>query len=342
MHVLLLSGSTRSGATTTAVLRTAAALAPSGVTTAFAPSPADLPAFDPDLDRDPLPPAVAGLRRAAGAADAVLCCAPEYAGTLPGSFTNVLDWLVGGGELLGKRAAWINAASVAAPTGGAGATAALATVLGYLGAEVVPAACLRLPVPRQAVGPDRLVTDPSLRDRIAAAIPALVAPAAPPATAGAVRVDVVGPGDLPDLLPLLRAYCDFYEVAPSDAQLERLCRALIADPVHEGRQFLARRDGGAVGFATCYWTWETTGADRVAVMNDLYVAEAVRGAGVGRALLAACRDAARDHGAARLVWQTAPDNHRAQRLYDRTGAARSTWLTYELPVDAAGQAAVAR
>lgn len=48
------------------------------------------------------------------AADAVLFCTPEYAGALPGSFKNLLDWTVGGGETYGKPAAWINRRSMRA------------------------------------------------------------------------------------------------------------------------------------------------------------------------------------------------------------------------------------
>ena len=141
----------------------------------------------------------------------------------------------------------------------------------------------------------------------------------------------VGADDQPELLPLMRAYCDFYQATPSDADLERLVRSLVADPDHEGVQLLARVDGRPVGFATCYWTWETTVASRVAVMNDLYVDASVRGRGVGRALIEASRAEAAGHGATRLLWQTRPDNVRAQRLYDGTGAIRETWLTYDLP-----------
>jgi hypothetical protein len=64
--------------------------------------------------------------------------------------------------------------------------------------------------------------------------------------------------DLPDLLPLVRAYCDFYDVAPEDEALLGVSRALIADPDREGMQLIARNDGGeAVGFATVYWSWDT-------------------------------------------------------------------------------------
>ena len=180
MQVLLVSGSTRAGSTNTAVLRTVAALAPAGVTATLYGALADLPAFNPDDDTEPLHPSVAELRRQVAAADAVLFCTPEYAGALPGSFKNLLDWTVGGGEIYGKPAAWVNASSVAAPTGGADAHASLERVLGYVGADVVAAACIRAPMRRDAVGPDGLVTDEEIRRLLQQALAALVdhAPAA--------------------------------------------------------------------------------------------------------------------------------------------------------------------
>jgi chromate reductase len=129
----------------------------------------DLPHFNPDDDRDPLHPAVAELRAAINAADAILICTPEYAGGLPGSFKNLLDWTVGGGEIYGKPVAWINASSVAAPTGGRDAHDSLRKVLMYAGAKIVEEACVRLPVSRAVVA-DGEVTDPDLRGRIAVAV----------------------------------------------------------------------------------------------------------------------------------------------------------------------------
>jgi GNAT superfamily N-acetyltransferase len=141
------------------------------------------------------------------------------------------------------------------------------------------------------------------------------------------RVDVV---DLPVLMPMLRAYCDFYEVDPRDDRLVALCRALIDDPT-EGEQVIARSpDGEPLGFATVFWTWQTLDAARVGVLNDLYVVPDARGRGVGRRLIEHCRVLCRKHAAAKLVWETAPDNETAQRLYDGIGAERSTWLTYEV------------
>jgi ribosomal protein S18 acetylase RimI-like enzyme len=52
--------------------------------------------------------------------------------------------------------------------------------------------------------------------------------------------------------------------------------------------------------------------------------------GVGRRLIESCRGLCRKRGATKLVWETAPDNAIAQRLYDSTGAESSTWLAYEI------------
>ena len=138
--------------------------------------------------------------------------------------------------------------------------------------------------------------------------------------------------DLGELLPLMRAYCDFYGADPSDEALLELARTLIADPDREGVQLLARDAGEPLGFATIYWSWATTRAVRIGVMNDLYVAPAARGKGVADELIRACVEECRKHGASRLTWQTARDNERAQRVYERIGAERSEWVDYSLSV----------
>jgi ribosomal protein S18 acetylase RimI-like enzyme len=146
-----------------------------------------------------------------------------------------------------------------------------------------------------------------------------------------MEISVAGEGDLDELLPLMRAYCDFYEVAPSDEDLLALSRALIADPEREGVQLVARgEDGAAVGFATVFWSWTTTRGGRLAVMNDLYVAPEARGSGAADTLIEACAERGREHGAVSLEWSTALDNHRAQKVYDRVGGEASRWLDYSL------------
>ncbi len=135
----------------------------------------------------------------------------------------------------------------------------------------------------------------------------------------------------------MRGYCDFYEVAPSDRDLQAVFAALAEDPVNEGVQLIARDDEGrAVGFATVYWSWSTAQAARIGVLNDLFVAPEARGRGAAEALIAASVEQCQQRGAGQLSWQTAPDNHRAQRVYDRVGATREQWIDYFLVVPERG------
>ncbi|MFF9623819.1 NADPH-dependent FMN reductase [Streptomyces griseosporeus] len=162
--VLLLSGSLRAASTNEAVLRTAQAVAPSaGVRVVRYDGLARLPHFNPDDDTDPLPASVTGLRTAIEQATGILICTPEYAGTLPGSFKNLLDWTVGGTEISDKPVAWINAAP---PGRGQGAEATLRTVLGYTGAAIVEPACAKLPVDRAMIDADGVIEDPEVRRRL--------------------------------------------------------------------------------------------------------------------------------------------------------------------------------
>ena len=169
LRILLISGSTRHGSGNTAALRTVQAMAPDGITAEMYEGLAALPAFSPDEDQQPPDPA-AELRARIAAADALLFCTPEYAGTLPGSLKNLLDLTVGGGEIYGKPVGWIN---VAAGGRGTGAEEHLAMVLRYVGAVAVERACVRVPVPRDAVGPDGIIADPAIRAALLSAVMAL-------------------------------------------------------------------------------------------------------------------------------------------------------------------------
>jgi ribosomal protein S18 acetylase RimI-like enzyme len=146
-----------------------------------------------------------------------------------------------------------------------------------------------------------------------------------------MTIETVTEADLPELLPLMRGYCDFYEVDPSDDALLAMSRALLANPEFEGVQLLARGDGGkAIGFATIFWSWSTSSAARIGTMNDLFVSADDRGGGAADALIRACAERCRERGAVRVEWQTALDNQRAQAVYERVGGKREQWLSYSL------------
>jgi NAD(P)H-dependent FMN reductase len=176
--LLLISGSLRAGSTNSATLRTAAALAPAGVETEIYDGIARLPHFNPDDDPTDgvgLDPEVAALRAALTEVDALLLSTPEYAGALPGSFKNLLDWTVGGGQTAAMPVAWINVSGAAAPGGGTDAHDSLRKVLGFTGSRIVEGAVLRLPLSREDVGEDGLIAPPEAREQIVAAVSTLAA-----------------------------------------------------------------------------------------------------------------------------------------------------------------------
>jgi GNAT superfamily N-acetyltransferase len=150
---------------------------------------------------------------------------------------------------------------------------------------------------------------------------------------GSYSVAPVTAQDLDELLALMRSYCEFYETAPADEALLDLSHALLAEPDTQGVQLLARDESSvAAGFATLFWSWDTTEARRIAIMHDLFVAAEMRGGGAAERLIDACVERCRQRGAVRLDWQTGPENLRAQAVYDRIGGVREPWLLYSLSV----------
>jgi NAD(P)H-dependent FMN reductase len=163
-RILLISGSLRAGSTNTALVRTAARLGLEGVEAVVYEGLAGLPAFNPDLDGDQLPHPADELRRTVRAADGLLFSTPEYAGALPGSFKNLLDWCVGDGQagsIYEKPVGWVNTS--ARPDGASLAHDSLRVILGYVNATIVEAACVRIAVPHDAVGEDGLIDDSAIR-----------------------------------------------------------------------------------------------------------------------------------------------------------------------------------
>jgi len=110
LQLLAISGSLRAASSNTAVLQTMAAVAPANVTISLYEQLAELPYFNPDLDRegDTPPTSVRALRERIGQTDGLLICSPEYAHGVPGVLKNALDWLVSSLEFPGKPVALIN------------------------------------------------------------------------------------------------------------------------------------------------------------------------------------------------------------------------------------------
>ncbi|MCB0862909.1 MAG: GNAT family N-acetyltransferase [Solirubrobacterales bacterium] len=152
-----------------------------------------------------------------------------------------------------------------------------------------------------------------------------------------IEIRPVTAEEFPRFEPLFISYQEFYEVEEIDPDRNREFFS----------RFVVREDGSAtadgwllgafdgdeiIGFGCFYRHKSSLSATDVVLMNDLYVSEAARGKGAGRALIEAGVGLARESGASHLTWATAPDNHRAQALYDSFDVEKGTWLEYEIKV----------
>ena len=86
------------------------------------------------------------------------------------------------------------------------------------------------------------------------------------------------------------------------------------DPVHA---FVAEQNGQLIGLVHFIFHRSTTRLNDVCYLQDLYVNQAIRGAGVGRQLIKAVYDAAQTAGSTRVYWQTQDSNAAGRALYDK-------------------------
>jgi NAD(P)H-dependent FMN reductase len=127
----------------------------------------DLPLFNPDHEANP-PASVRTLWSAVSKADAIVIASPEYAHGVTGTIKNTLDWLVGHSPFAGKPVAVLNPSHRAEH-----ADAALQEILRTMAADLVPGACLRIPVTASEWGSAQIATDEALSANILQMLSAL-------------------------------------------------------------------------------------------------------------------------------------------------------------------------
>jgi GNAT superfamily N-acetyltransferase len=133
--------------------------------------------------------------------------------------------------------------------------------------------------------------------------------------AGALVVRPLAANDRRAWDELWAGYLAFYEAKLDPAVTETTWRRLTA-PVGDMRGFVAEINGRLIGLTHYLMHPSTWSINGYCYLEDLFVSDAVRAQGVGRALIAAVEGAAREAGCSRLYWSTHTDNARARRLYD--------------------------
>ncbi|VVJ15964.1 Histone acetyltransferase HPA2 and related acetyltransferases [Amycolatopsis camponoti] len=94
----------------------------------------------------------------------------------------------------------------------------------------------------------------------------------------------------------------------------------------------ARLDDELVGIVHFFTHVSTTSAD-VCYLQDLFTDTKARGRGVGRALIEAVAEWARERGCVRVYWHTQTSNTTARRLYDQVALDKG-FMQYQIPLDA--------
>lgn len=168
MRILAVCGSLRTGSSNRAALDALALVAPAPMQVIQWDGLQDLPFFNPDLDDDRLPTAVAIWRRAVETHDAIVFCSPEYVGGIAGLLKNALEWLGGSTALYEKPVAVVNASPRARH-----ADAALKLVLRTLSAKVIEEACIDLPLLGRSLNGSGIASDEALAQGLHHALGAL-------------------------------------------------------------------------------------------------------------------------------------------------------------------------
>lgn len=130
---------------------------------------------------------------------------------------------------------------------------------------------------------------------------------------------------------LFSAYRDFYELPQSDELVNRVW-GWLNDPEHESQGLIGEIDGEIYGFG--HWrrfSRPSTGSIGI-WLDDLYTDSAVRGRGLGRAIIQQLTAVAASEGRSVVRWITKEDNRQAQILYDSL-ATRTDWVTYDATPD---------
>jgi GNAT superfamily N-acetyltransferase len=120
--------------------------------------------------------------------------------------------------------------------------------------------------------------------------------------------------------PLWAGYNAFYDRAGPTALAPAITQTLwqrFFDPAEPVFALVAERSGQLAGLAHFLFHRSTTRIEPVCYLQDLFTDPALRGRGVGRALIEGVYARARDAGASRVYWQTRDTNAAGRLLYDK-------------------------
>lgn len=149
-----------------------------------------------------------------------------------------------------------------------------------------------------------------------------------------VTIRSATPADVPQVLDFIRGLADYERLPHEVVATEPLVHEALFGPRPAAEVLIAELDGEAAGFALFFHNFSTFLARRGLYLEDLFVRPALRGRGVGRALLARLAAIARERGCGRFEWSVLDWNRDAIAVYERLGAVpMHDWTVYRLTGD---------
>jgi GNAT superfamily N-acetyltransferase len=141
-----------------------------------------------------------------------------------------------------------------------------------------------------------------------------------------IEIRPVSTADHAAWLPLWQGYLDFYQ-AEIAAEVSAITWQRFLDPAEPMHAALAWQEGRAVGLVHFIYHRSCWTVGDYCYLQDLFVADGLRGDGIGRLLIEHVYTQARAAGASRVHWLTQESNSNARQLYDRI-ADRSGFIQY--------------
>jgi GNAT superfamily N-acetyltransferase len=143
------------------------------------------------------------------------------------------------------------------------------------------------------------------------------------------------PEDVPLVLGFIRAIAAYERLSAEVVTDEAMIRATLFDPGATVECLLAFDGTEPAGFAVYFHNYSTFTGRRGLWLEDLFVDPALRGRGIGQALLRRIAALAVERDCARMEWSVLDWNEPAIRFYESLGArAMSEWTTWRLTGDA--------
>ena len=134
--------------------------------------------------------------------------------------------------------------------------------------------------------------------------------------------------DIPQLCLLLDSlFAQEAEFKP-DHQAQTRGLSAIIDNTDIGDILVAHETGQIIGMINLLYTISTALGERVAILEDMVIADSHRDRGVGSKLLDYALEFAKAQGCQRVTLLTDHDNTGAQRFYERHGFERSTMVPF--------------